>query len=316
MRTAESVTRCHPDKVCDQISDAILDACLAQDKNSRVAVETMGGHGKVYLVGEITTEAEVPFREVAQNVLAILDYPPCDIEVNISRQSPEIASKVDTGGAGDQGVMIGYACNETESLMPLEFVYARALTDVMGNRDGKSQVTILDDGSLDIVTSVCGADDRTWKELQSVIHAFSHPVTRWLKQPGGDWTLGGFDADTGLTGRKIVADAYGPRVPVGGGAFSGKDPSKVDRSGAYMARRIAVDYLRKRGAGEVQVRLAYAIGLAEPLEASVCLDGAWERVTGYDLSPGAIREFLGLSKPIYERTARMGHFGRGYSWDG
>ncbi|MCL1876457.1 methionine adenosyltransferase domain-containing protein [Candidatus Saccharibacteria bacterium] len=319
-RTAESVSPHHPDKLCDQISDAILDACLEQDPNSRVAIESMGGHGIVTITGELTTTANINIREIAQRVT---DYK-YGVQVNVVHQSPEIAAGVDTGGAGDQGIMIGYACDETPELLPMEVVLSRRLNQYIYKQyrfDGKTQVT-LKNGQIETVVA----------SFQNVEHDdLENNVRAWLGEqqyapmmdevkifvnPAGDWVQGGFEADTGLTGRKLAVDNYGPRIAVGGGAFSGKDASKVDRSAAYMARRVAVDYLRERKAKEVFVRLAYAIGVAEPLEKTVIIDGAHEEISDkYDLTPRGIIATLDLKRPIYEPTARYGHFGEGFDWD-
>jgi S-adenosylmethionine synthetase len=312
-KTAESVSPKHPDKICDQISDAILDAHLTEDPDARVAVDVAGGHGKVFVTGEVTSKA------VNADVVAIVKRLAGDVEVieHIAAQSPEIAQGVDTGGAGDQGIMVGYATNETVELLPLEFVLARKLNQYLYKiwpYDGKTQVTTKVGKIVSIVASFQHAPQA---KLQA-------SVLDWIKQeptaivgkdvslhvnPAGDWEVGGFDADAGLTGRKLIVDNYGPRIPIGGGAFSGKDPSKVDRSAAYMARKVAVDYLKAREAKEVFVYLAYAIGYDQPLEATVVIDGKEEVVEGYDLSPNGIIRALDLKRPIYEETARYGHFG-------
>lgn len=317
MRTAESVSPMHPDKICDRISDAILDACLAQDRNTRAAIETMGGHGIITITGELTTEAYVNPRKIAHQI-AEKSY---GVQVNIVEQSHEIANGVDTGGAGDQGIMVGYATNETLEMIPLETKLARSLNKFIFSRypfDGKTQVTLVGNRVSTVVASfqnIPKADlDRLvmqWIEYEKI-----NPRDMNIYcNPAGDWELGGFDADTGLTGRKIMVDNYGPRIPVGGGAFSGKDATKVDRSGAYMARKIAVDILKARQAKEVYCYLAYAIGMAEPLQATVLVDGIEEPVKGYDLTPKGIIDFLDLKKPQYEMTARYGHFGNGFTWD-
>ncbi|HEX6416512.1 MAG TPA: methionine adenosyltransferase domain-containing protein [Candidatus Saccharimonadales bacterium] len=315
LRTAESVSPKHPDKLCDRISDAILDAHLAQDPEARVAVDVAGGHGKVFVTGEVTslaTDIDVAaiVRRIAGNV---------EVIEHLAKQSPEIAAGVDVGGAGDQGIMIGYATSETPEFLPLEAVLSRNLNKHLFEYwpyDGKTQITL------------------AGEEITGVVASFQHAphdelllqVNEWLKDknvspdarihvnPSGDWDMGGFDADAGLTGRKLAVDNYGPRIPVGGGAFSGKDPSKVDRSAAYMARKIAVDYLQERHANEVLVRLAYAIGVAEPLEATVIIDGKAEEVEGYDLTPRGIIAHLDLRRPQYEKTAEYGHFGEGFTW--
>ncbi len=316
-RTAESVSPKHPDKLCDQISDAILDAYLREDPNARVAAETCGGHGVVFVTGEITSSAE------NIDIPAIVKRIAGDVEVHtkIVKQSPEIAQGVDTGGAGDQGIMIGFACDETPELLPREVVLSRRLNQYIFAKfpfDGKTQVTIAPDGSIDSI--VASFQNASQAELEKLVREFiaENDLSGKLElhlNPAGDWNQGGFDADTGLTGRKLIVDNYGPRVAIGGGCYSGKDPSKVDRSAAYMARRIAVDYLRNRGAHEVLVRLAYAIGYAEPLEKTVIIDGQPEEITGYDLTPNGIIEFLDLKRPIYEQTARYGHYGEGFDWD-
>jgi len=314
-RTAESVSPKHPDKLCDQISDAVLDAYLRVDPNARVAVEAVGGHGHVFVVGEVTAADEVDIAPIVKRLAGKVDF-----RSKIVRQSPEIASGVDPGGAGDQGIMVGYATAETPQHLPLEVTLARQLNQQLYKtwpHDGKTQVTLKDGQIVAVVASFQHA-----KQVE-----LTEAVTDWLKSqkhsdkvaifanPSGDWLQGGFDADTGLTGRKLVIDNYGPQIPVGGGAFSGKDPSKVDRSAAYMARRIAVDYLKKHKAREVYCYLAYAIGVAEPLEASVTIDGRQQLVKGYDLTPKGIIEYLQLKKPQYEQTARYGHFGNNFTWD-
>jgi len=317
-KTAESVSPKHPDKLCDQISDAILDAYLAADPNARVAAEVCGGHGVVFVTGEITSSApEVDIPAIVRRIAGD------DIEVHtkIVKQSPEIAAGVDTGGAGDQGIMIGYACDETPEMLPREVVLSRRLNQFIYDKypyDGKTQVTIAPDGTIDSI--VASFQNVPHDELEKIVREFisTEKLNGKLElhiNPAGDWNQGGFDADTGLTGRKLIVDNYGPRVAIGGGCYSGKDPSKVDRSAAYMARRIAVDYLRDRGAHEVLVRLAYAIGHDQPLEKTVIVDGVAEEITGYDLTPRGIISFLDLKRPIYEATARYGHYGEGFDWD-
>lgn len=324
IRTAESVAIGHPDKICDQISDAVLDACLAQDPYSRVAIETLGGHGAIVITGELTTTANINIREIAENVYRNCgNTDPVGVLVNVIAQSPEIKNGVDNDGAGDQGIMVGYATNETPEFLPLEVVLARKLTQAMGRHDGKAQVTIKDGKIQKILTSLCSDGDQSDVRLEEVVKqeltAYLPENTNisdvWMQNPNGAWTIGGFRADTGLTGRKLAVDNYGPSIPLGGGAFSGKDATKVDRSAAYMARKIAVDYLKKRQAREVYVHIAYAIGVAEPLMATVTIDGIQEEITGYDLRPRAIIDLLDLRKPQFEKTARYGHFGNGFTWD-
>lgn len=311
-KTAESVSPGHPDKICDQISDAILDAHLAEDPHARVAVDVAGGHGTVFITGEVTSKA----RHV--DIPAIVQRLAGDVELicRIAPQSPEIAQGVDTGGAGDQGIMIGYACDETPELLPLEFVLARKLNQHLYKiwpYDGKTQVTTDDKRIVTIVASFQHAPQaRLLQEVQKWLKqeplAQAAPNATFHINPAGDWDSGGFDADAGLTGRKLAVDNYGPRIPIGGGAFSGKDPSKVDRSGAYMARKIATDYLTQRDAKEVLVFLAYAIGHPQPVEATVIVDGDREEISGYDLSPSGIIEYLDLRKPQFEERAVYGHF--------
>lgn len=325
--TAESVSPGHPDKLCDQISDAVLDAYLAEDPDSRVAVEVCGGHKQIFITGEVTSHAKnVDIENIAHRIAG----DDMKVMLNLVEQSPEIAQGVDTGGAGDQGIMIGYACDETPELLPLEVILSRRLNQYIYAEhpyDGKTQVTIHDgaNGETWISSIVASFQNVSQDELKKLVQAFiaEHSLSSAPDQseielhlnPAGDWHQGGFEADTGLTGRKLIVDNYGPRIPIGGGAFSGKDPSKVDRSAAYMARRIAVDYLHSRNAHEVFVRLAYAIGHAEPLEATVIIDGQTEQISGYNLTPQGIIKYLNLKRPIYEPTARYGHFGEGFDWD-
>ena len=317
-RTAESVSPKHPDKLCDQISDAILDAYLTEDPNARVAAETCGGHGVVFVTGEITSSApEVDIAAIVHRIAG----DDMEVHTKIVKQSPEIAAGVDTGGAGDQGIMIGYACDETSEMLPREVVLSRRLNQFIYDKhpyDGKTQVTIAPDNTIDSI--VASFQNVPHDELEKLVREFisTEKLEGKLElhiNPAGDWNQGGFEADTGLTGRKLIVDNYGPRVAIGGGCYSGKDPSKVDRSAAYMARKIAVDYLKKRSAHEVLVRLAYAIGYAEPLEKTVIIDGEPEEIEGYDLTPRGIIKFLDLKRPIYEKTAKWGHYGEGFDWD-
>ena len=318
-RTAEFVSPKHPDKICDRISDRILDYCLDLDPNSRVAVETMGGHGFINVNGEVTinTEKELPINDLVKEVVED-DY---RIQVKLVQQSPEIGGGVDTGGAGDQGIMVGYACDENDEYVPEEYRLARSLCRHLYDKfphDGKTQVTTRDDRNLFVITSFQNVNRIT-------LHA---EVSEWLKtedyglmithaNPAGDWTQGGFDADAGLTGRKLVVDNYGPRVPIGGGAYSGKDPSKVDRSAAYMARHIAKKELIRKGCREVWVYLSYAIGMKEPLQMT-CMDdvgNTWDIPSNYPVYPNEIIDFLELKKPIYYKTSEWGAYGNGFKWD-
>ena len=314
IKTAEFVSPKHPDKICDFIADSILDAYLAGDIQSRVAIEVMGGHNLITINGEVTSNANPDISVLVHGIVGE-GY---KVISNIVLQSPEIARGVDSGGAGDQGIMKGYATSETKEYLPLEYTLARDLCQkiyAVYPYDGKTQVTIEDDPSaaLRITTVVVSfqntKSDELLKLVQSIIKS-----EEYLINPAGEWNQGGFDADTGLSGRKLVIDNYGPEVAIGGGSFSGKDYTKVDRSGAYMARRIAVDLLEKRGAKEVYTKLAYAIGKAEPVMAVAVIDGAQEQISGYDLSPKGIREFLKLDKVKYAETCTWGHFGRGFEW--
>lgn len=313
IRTAEFVSPKHPDKICDQIADAILDAYLIKDKYSRTAIEIIGGHNLIVILGEVKSSInlkKIPILKIIKSIVGN-KY---EIVIHLEEQSPEIAQGVDIGGAGDQGIMIGYACKETKNYMPLEYELARDLCRKIYKKypyDGKTQVTLKDKKVLRVVASF---QNTKTKELEKLVKSIIK-AEEYIINPSGDWKIGGFDADTGLTGRKLVVDSYGPRVPAGGGSFSGKDATKVDRSGAYMARKIAVDYLKKYKAKEVLVKLAYAIGRKEPLMKSVIVDGREKEIKGYDLTPNGIIKFLDLRKPIYRRTSQWGHFGNGFKWD-
>jgi S-adenosylmethionine synthetase len=312
-KTAEFCSPGHPDKICDFIADSILDAYLAGDKESRVAVEVMGGHNLITINGEVTSNAKPDISVLVHGIVG-QEY---KIISNIVLQSTEIARGVDTGGAGDQGIMKGYATSETKEYLPMEYVLARNLCQKVYEvypYDGKTQVTLEVEGEKYKVKSVVvsfqnSKNEELLKLVQSLIQA-----DEYLINPAGEWVQGGFDADTGLSGRKLVIDNYGPEVPIGGGSFSGKDYTKVDRSGAYMARRIAVDLLEKRGAQEVYTKLAYAIGKSKPVMAVAIIDGKEEQISGYNLSPKGIRKFLNLDKVKYAETSQWGHFGRGFEW--
>lgn len=313
IKTAECVSPGHPDKMCDRISDAILDAYLAQDPKSRVAIESIGSHGEVWVTGEVTSTATgIDIPAIVEKIAGL----GLEIRTHVVAQSPEIAQGVDTGGAGDQGIMTGYATRETTTYMPREYELARTLCQKVYEvfpYDGKTQVTVDAEGT--VLSVVCSFQKAPTTELRPLVESIIPDAAEYHINPAGDWNQGGFDADAGLTGRKIIVDNYGPEVAVGGGAFSGKDPSKVDRSGAYMARRIAVDYLEARPEAQVViVKLAYAIGHKEALMAVATVDGVPEQITGYDLTPNGIKTFLGLEAPIYSDTAAWGHFGRGFSW--
>jgi S-adenosylmethionine synthetase len=338
--TVESVTAGHPDKVCDQISDAILDACLAQDPMSRVAVETFGGHGSLVIGGEVTTRAKVDYAVIAREIYKKIGYDhDLDISVKIVEQSPDIAQGVDTGGAGDQGIMYGYATDETPEFMPEAVVkvhqLAEKLEDLRRNNpkfswlgpDGKTQITIENGKIKSVLVSTQHDEDIPQEEIKKLLTKdLIEPIIgdlngiEILVNPTGKFVQGGFEADTGLTGRKIMVDTYCGLVPHGGGAFSGKDPSKVDRSAAYMARYAAKNIVTKGLAKECLVSVAYAIGRVEPLMISV-INEKGEDISEamkekFDFRPVAIIEKLGLRAPVFQKSAAYGHFGRnGFPWE-
>lgn len=337
--TVESVTSAHPDKMCDQISDAILDAYLEKDPYSRVAMETFGAHGLLVIGGEVTSRAKVDAEETAKRIYyqEIGYQEPLSIITNIIQQSPDIAQGVDTGGAGDQGIMYGYATDETKEFLPKGVVLAHALARGLeelkkidpqcswlkpdGKAHGKAQVTINRGKVISALVSCQHMDTVSQEEIRKVLieKLFSPALgdlegVEILVNPTGKFVVGGFVADTGLTGRKIIVDTYGGLIPHGGGCFSGKDPTKVDRSAAYMARYVAKNAVAGGLAKECLVSVAYAIGRADPLMVHA------EDETGKDLSnwvkerfdfrPQAIIERLDLRRPIYKKTASYGHFGR------
>lgn len=331
--TVESVTSGHPDKLCDQISDAILDACLEQDPLSRVAVETAGGHGLLFIIGEVTSNARVDYEKVAQRLYADVGYED-DLQIfaKIVGQSPDIAQGVNVGGAGDQGIMYGYATDETPEFLPKGVVLVHALTrgleELRKKRsvpwlrpDGKAQVTMRD-GQVEKVLVSCQHDENVSHEevRQTIIDRLVSPILGHLRKieilvnPTGKFVQGGFAADTGLTGRKIIVDTYGGLVPHGGGCFSGKDPTKVDRSAAYMARFVAKNIVANGLAKQCLVSVAYAIGRAEPLMVEAVNEKgqqiAKEVMQRFDFRPAAIIERLGLRQPLYLATAAYGHFGK------
>src|SRR3989344_4112926 len=324
MKTAEFVSPKHPDKICDFVADSILDAYLEGDKESRVAIEVMGGHKLITINGEVTSRSKPDIEKLVQSIVgparnaySIADAGGADykIIVNIASQSSEIAKGVDIGGAGDQGIMKGYATSETLEYLPLEYILARDLCKKIFEvypYDGKTQVTMKDNKVLTVVASFQNTKNNELLELvQNIIKA-----EEYLINPAGEWTQGGFDADTGLSGRKLVIDNYGPEIPIGGGSFSGKDYTKVDRSGAYIARKIAVDFVNKGLAKEVFVKLAYAIGKPEPVMAVALLDGKEVLIEGYDLSPAGIKKLLKLDSVKYAETAQWGHFGhKNFPWE-
>lgn len=317
LRTAEFVSPKHPDKICDYIADSILDAHLLADPRARVAVEVMGGHGLITLNGEVTSSGEVDHEAVVRGIVG-KGY---KVLSGISQQSPEIARGVDTGGAGDQGIMVGYATAETASLMPREYELARSLCQQIFEAypyDGKVQVTLEGEQVKCVVASFQNSKSSELEELVRTLHPHAE---QYLINPAGEWQLGGFDADSGLSGRKLVVDAYGPHVPIGGGSFSGKDATKVDRSGAYYARKVAVDLLRKNNANgkqanEVLVKIAYAIGVSKPVMAVAYIDGVeMDIINLYDFYPRAICKLLELDKPQFAELSKWGHFGHNNIWD-
>jgi len=331
--TVESVTSGHPDKICDQISDAILDECLRQDPNSRVAVEAFGGHGTLIVGGEVATRAKVNYSAIAQNVYKDIGYKEkLKIITNVAVQSPDISMGVDTGGAGDQGIMYGYATDETPEFMPKAVVLVHKLAEGLEKLrkenkkflwlgpDGKTQITVKN-GKIETVLVSCQHSEKVEQNFikKELINNLIKPIVGNLKgiqvlvNPTGKFVVGGFASDTGLTGRKIMVDTYCGLVPHGGGCFSGKDPTKVDRSGAYMARYAAKNLVANGFAKKCLVSVAYAIGKAEPLMVEA-LDENGRSISKYlkkfDFRPKAIIENLQLKRPIYFRTAAYGHFGK------
>lgn len=336
LRTAESVTSGHPDKMCDQISDAILDAYLTKDPHSRVAVETFGSPGLIVIAGEVTSKAKVDAKKIALKTYAKIGYTDKPkIILNINGQSPDIAQGVDTGGAGDQGIMYGYATNETPELLPAPVVFANRLAAKLESLrrndkqfswlkpDGKTQVTLKGDRIVTVLISCQHSpsvsqdvirERLTKRAIQPILGKGDYQI---LVNPTGIFTRGGFEADTGLTGRKLMVDTYGGLIPHGGGCFSGKDPSKVDRSGAYMARFVAKNIVANKLAKQCLVSIAYAIGKREPLMVEVETYGTGNDakirqkiLKAFDFTPGGIIKTLGLRKPIYQATAAYGHFGK------
>jgi S-adenosylmethionine synthetase len=363
--TSESVSEGHPDKVCDQISDAVLDALLEQDKTSRVACETFVTTGLVLVGGEITTKGYIEIQEIVRNVIRDIGYTKagvgfdadsCSVLSAIHSQSPDIAQGVDTGGAGDQGMMFGYASSETPELMPAPIMFAHKLVLRLANvrkkqptlmpylrPDAKSQVTVEYDNNgkpvrVDtIVVSTQHDPEVTQKKIkEDVIELIVRNVipsemldnrTHYFVNPTGRFEVGGPHGDSGLTGRKIVVDTYGGRAPHGGGAFSGKDPTKVDRSAAYAARHIAKNIVAAKLATECQIQVAYAIGISDPVSIQINTFGTGvipdAQLSDFvmkeiDLTPRGIIKRLNLRRPIYRKTASYGHFGRNekeFTWE-
>ena len=359
--TSESVTEGHPDKIADHISDAILDAILSQDPTARVACETLVTTGLAVVAGEITTTATVNYKQIIRDTIHEIGYNDasfgydantCSVIDAIGTQSPDISQGVDTGGAGDQGLMFGYACNETPELMPMPIQMAHNLTRKLSEvrrdgtipylrPDGKSQVSIeYRDGRpfrVEAVVVSTQTDDVDIEQIRAdVMEKVIKPVipaelldenTKYHINPTGRFVVGGPMGDAGVTGRKIIVDTYGGYAPHGGGAFSGKDPTKVDRSAAYMARYIAKNVVASGLADKCTVQLAYAIGVAEPVSVFIDTHGTGtiddDKISAlvrehFKLTPAAIIEALDLRRPIYKETARFGHFGRlngEFSWE-
>ncbi len=360
--TSESVTEGHPDKIADQISDAILDCVMAQDPKGRVACETLVTTGAAIIAGEITTDCYVDFPKVVRDTIREVGYTrakygfdadTCAIISTVQEQSPDIAMGVDTGGAGDQGMMFGYACRDTEELMPMPITLAHKLVKKVSELrrsgvldwarpDGKSQVTIeyvdnkpvrVDAIVLSIQHSPSVDQARIAADLKDhvipkiVPKAFIDAKTKFYFNPTGRFEIGGPHGDTGLTGRKIIVDTYGGWAPHGGGAFSGKDPTKVDRSASYMARYMAKNLVASGVCERAQIQIAYAIGVADPVSVLVDTFGTGKvdeqkmlKVIReiFNLTPKGIIESLDLRRPIYKKTAAFGHFGRdeeGFTWE-
>lgn len=357
--TSESVTEGHPDKIADQISDAVLDAILTQDPTGRVACETLVTTGLAVIAGEITTKAHINYKDIVRDTINEIGYNDASYGYDcntlsvmdaVGTQSPHIAQGVDTGGAGDQGLMFGFACNETPALMPMPIQLAHDLTKKLSDvrrdgtipylrPDGKSQVTVeYRDGKPFRIDAVVISTQTGPVDIETIRMDVKEKVilptlpaelldenTKFHINPTGKFEIGGPMGDAGLTGRKIIVDTYGGYAPHGGGAFSGKDPTKVDRSAAYMARYIAKNIVAAGLADKVTVQLAYAIGVAEPVSVLVDTHGTGkvdeiklsEAVRkNFELTPKGIIEALDLRKPIFKETARFGHFGReGFSWE-
>ena len=357
--TSESVTKGHPDKVADQISDAILDSLLAQDPYSRCAAETTVEKEKCHVMGEVTTKAKVDYKEIIRKTIRSIGYTDpslgfsdqSEISVTLHTQSPDIAMGVDNEGAGDQGLMFGYATNETEALMPLSLMLSRSLTDKLTELretkqndwmepDGKSQITLLYENGVPCAVDTVVVSIQHKKEIEledlrrevmekvikeTIPYHLLTPETKYFINPTGRFVLGGPAADTGLTGRKIIVDTYGGHAHHGGGAFSGKDATKVDRSASYAARNIAATIVKSGLYKRAEVQLSYAIGVKDPVSIHVDTFGEekiseeelikWIR-REWDLSPKGIIETFSLRSPIFLSTASSGHFGHSeFSWE-
>ncbi|MEY3311912.1 MAG: hypothetical protein RL348_1255 [Bacteroidota bacterium] len=355
--TSESVSEGHPDKICDQVSDAVLDAVLKEDPTSRVACECFASTGLIMVGGEITTETYIDLPDIVREVIRNIGYTKAEYRFDadscavlnvINRQSPDIAMGVNTGGAGDQGMMFGYACTETEELMPAALMYSHALVKKLADirkqqsslmpylrPDAKAQVTLAysDSGDITRVDAIVVSTQHDPVNSQSIIHndVMEHIVkqvipshlidsqTKFHINPTGNFEIGGPHGDTGLTGRKIIVDTYGGKAPHGGGAFSGKDPTKVDRSAAYAARHLAKNIVAAGLAKECTIQVSYAIGVANPVSLYVDTHGT-SSIPGtvisefimknVDMTPSGIINRLDLRRPIYQETAAYGHFGR------
>lgn len=337
--TVESVTSGHPDKICDQVSDAVLDECLRQDPKSRVAMESFGGHGMLIVGGEVTTRAKVDYAVIAKRVYKDIGHQNnLKVITNVVEQSPDIAMGVDTGGAGDQGIMYGYATNETPEFLPKGVVLVHKLTRGLEDLrrsgkvswikpDGKSQVTMEGKNVRAVLVSTQHEASVEHAEIKATLikELIASAVgdlsgVEILVNPTGRFVQGGFEADTGLTGRKLMVDTYGGLIQHGGGCFSGKDPSKVDRSAAYMCRFVAKSLVASGHAKQCLVSVAYAIGRAEPMMVEA-VDEKGKSLAKlvakkFDFRPNAIIERLQLRRPIYLRTAAYGHFGKeGLPWE-
>ena len=352
--TSESVTEGHPDKLCDYISDSILDACLEQDENSRVAVETFAANNNITIAGQLTTTANINVEEIVRNTIkeigfdnasVDMDYRTCNINIDIAKQSPDIAMGVDVGGAGDQGIMFGYACDETENYMPYAINMAHKLSkkvsEVRRNKeipylrpDAKTQVTVEyeNDQPKRIETILISTQHNDGIEQEKIKQDLIEKVikkavpenmideqTNIYVNPTGRFVIGGPLGDTGLTGRKIIVDTYGGYARHGGGCFSGKDASKVDRSAAYMLRHIAKNIVANGFAKKCEIQVSYAIGMKEPLSIYVNTFGTGTKTDEeivsiikerFDLTPAGIIKYLDLKKPIYRKTTNYGHFGK------
>lgn len=352
--TSESVTEGHPDKLCDYISDSILDECLKQDENSRVAIETFASNNNIIIAGQLTTNAIINVEQIARkcikeigydNSKTDIDYRTCNIMIDIEKQSPDIALGVNIGGAGDQGIMFGYACDETENYMPYAIYIAhklsKKLTEVRKKGiipflrpDGKTQVTVEYENEKPkrietILISTQHLENVTTEEVRNAVIKYVinavipnnmiDEKTNIYVNPTGRFVIGGPYGDTGLTGRKIIVDTYGGYARHGGGAFSGKDPSKVDRSAAYMLRHIAKNIVANGYAKKCEIQISYAIGMTQPLSFNINTFGTSSKSEeelieiinkNFDLTPSGMINYLQLKKPIYTKTTNYGHFGK------